>query len=447
MSSTPTAASLVERVRDTVRAVPAISTVDDGGLRDLLVDLEAARNAFEAEQAMVMAEMHRRAEAEEAARDATVAPGVLPLVPAYESQIAEFVSDEIAVLLSCTRMLASHRLETAVGACTHPSLMAIWQDGAIDARKAAVISEGLRDTDPAFADTLAGEAARYATSRTATQTRAWLMRRVLAADPGMAEVRRARASEGRRVIMRPTADGMAELCALLPGVQARQAFDSINALALATTKGDARTSDQRRADALMDLLTGRASPPQVNINVVVPADTLAGDSDRPGWVPGLGPITAGEARKLALTAGQPKVRQLMADPDTGALTNVVDAPVPHSLAPNQLTEPIPSEPQYRPSRGLDRAVRERDMTCRFPGCRRSALGTSSGTDLDHTDPWPKGSTAWGNLAVLCRRHHRLKHSPGWLVELTEGGVMIWTTPTGRRYITEPWQYLEPPDTG
>ena len=432
MSSTPTAASLAERVRDAVRAAPPVTTVDDARLRDLLVEWETARNALEAEQAVVMAEMHRRAEDQEAARDAALAPGASPLVPAHESQLTEFVSDEIAVLLSCTRMLAAYRLETAIEASTRPSLMRMWRLGSIDARKVAVIAEGLRDTDPAIADTLAGEAARYATSRTATQTRAWLTRRVLAADPAMAEVRRARASEGRRVTMRPTADGMAELCALLPGIQARQAFDTINALALAPHKGDARTADQRRADALMDLLTGRAEPPQVTIQVVVPADTLAGEADRPGWVQGLGPITAGEARRVAIGAGQPRVRQLIVDPDTGTF-------VAKALNPSV-------EPQYRPSAGLDRAIRERDMTCRFPGCRRSALSTASGTDLDHTDPWPKGSTVWNNLAVLCRRHHRLKHSPGWRVELTEEGVMTWTTPTGRRYVTRPWPYIEPMDT-
>jgi len=86
------------------------------------------------------------------------------------------------------------------------------------------------------------------------------------------------------------------------------------------------------------------------------------------------------------------------------------------------------------------------VTCRFPGGRRSALTSASGTDVDHTVPYPTGVTGWDNLAVLCRRHHRLKHSAGWQTELAPDGVMTWTTPTGRRYVTEPWAYLEPPDT-
>ena len=322
----------------------------------------------------------------------------------------------------------------------------------------AVIGDGLLDVDPAFADTLAGEAARYAASRTATQTRAWLSRRVLAADPGMAEVRRARASESRRVTLQPVADGMAELCALLPGIQARQAFDTINALAQGSAKNDARTADQRRADTLMDLLTGRAEPPQVQLQVVVPADTLVGDADQPGWVQGLGPITAGEARALAQGLPSPgpwqpsgcrgpKVRTLIVNPETGALTTVTSSQLTAPCEESSRSAESASEPQYRPSRGLDRAVRERDVTCRFPGCRRSALTSASGTDVDHTVPYPAGVTGWGNLAVLCRRHHRLKHSAGWQTELDPDGVMTWTTPTGRTYLTEPWAYLEPPDSG
>jgi hypothetical protein len=50
-----------------------------------------------------------------------------------------------------------------------------------------------------------------------------------------------------------------------------------------------------------------------------------------------------------------------------------------------------------------------------------------------------------NLAVLCRRHHRLKHAAGGAVSLEPTGIMTWTTPTGRTYTTRPWQYTDPPD--
>ena len=126
--------------------------------------------------------------------------------------------------------------------------------------------------------------------------------------------------------------------------------------------------------------------------------------------------------------GRAVYRRLLADPVSGTLSDI-------------------SEQRYRPSATLERAVRARDVTCRFPGCRRSALGTGSGTDLDHTVPWPVGSTSAANLAVLCRRHHRLKHTPGWSVVLHPDGSMTWTTPTGRLFSSEPWSYLDPADVG
>ncbi|MGB2838383.1 MAG: DUF222 domain-containing protein, partial [Actinomycetes bacterium] len=275
-----------------VRSLPPLSEIDGAALRDRLVELERARNIVEAEQAQVMAELHRRAADADAARDAALAPRARAMVPAHEARLVEFVADEIAVLLVSTRMLASHRLDAALDITGHQALTNSWGRGLIDARKAGVIATGLRDVDPAFADVLGAEACDYATAHTAPQTRAWLARRVITADPGAAEIRRARASEGRRVTLTPLADGKAELTALLPGIQARQAHDTLTALANHSNAGrgvapptlaagaaaaraaghddapltvagsrppkDTRTMDQRRADALMDLLTGRA---------------------------------------------------------------------------------------------------------------------------------------------------------------------------------------------
>ncbi|HVQ87616.1 MAG TPA: HNH endonuclease signature motif containing protein, partial [Actinomycetes bacterium] len=93
---------------------------------------------------------------------------------------------------------------------------------------------------------------------------------------------------------------------------------------------------------------------------------------------------------------------------------------------------------YRPSAGLTRLIKTRDQTCRFPGCRRSAV--SKGMDLDHTIPWPDGPTAAWNLAVLCRSHHVLKTHSDWKVQQLAGGVLEWTTPSGRVFTTKPADY-------
>lgn len=96
-----------------------------------------------------------------------------------------------------------------------------------------------------------------------------------------------------------------------------------------------------------------------------------------------------------------------------------------------------------PSRRLELSVRMRDVSCRFPGCRRPAAGSRSGTDLDHTVPWPAGPTEASNLAVLCRHHHRVKHSPGWAVIMLETGFLERTTPGGLTFTTRPWAYRDP----
>jgi hypothetical protein len=363
---------------------------------------------------------------------------------------AEFVPDEIGVLLGWTKMAAAARYDTACRAADLPALAAAWRAGNVDARRVGVIAEQVSSLDSGIdpvdqptvtrgeIDALASAAVEYATEpgrcRTAPQLREWLRRKVVAVNPAAAEVRRQRAMGDRRVVITPGEDGMAELWALLPGVAARQIQTTLTTTAQQIGAGDrgagdrgagdVRSMDQRRADSLVDLLLGRADPPAVSLQVVVAADSLAGTSQEPGWVPGLGPVTATEIAELTGTemGAHVTVRQLLTDPATGVLTDV-------------------TESRYRPSAALDRAVRTRDVTCRFPGCRRSA--DSAGTDLDHTIPWPSGATAAANLAVLCRRHHRLKHTTGWTATLAPDGTMTWTTPTGRKLQTEPWRYTDP----
>jgi hypothetical protein len=101
-------------------------------------------------------------------------------------------------------------------------------------------------------------------------------------------------------------------------------------------------------------------------------------------------------------------------------------------------------------------VQLRDRTCVFPRCTRSARGC----DIDHViaydhdadaegRPQP-GPTTTGNLACLCRFHHRLKtHSP-WTYRMVKPGVFEWTSPHGHRYRrdhtgTTDLDALDPPD--
>jgi hypothetical protein len=45
-----------------------------------------------------------------------------------------------------------------------------------------------------------------------------------------------------------------------------------------------------------------------------------------------------------------------------------------------------------------------------------------------------------DLAPLCRHHHRCKQAEGWSLDQPQPGVLVWRTPSGRRYATRPTQY-------
>jgi hypothetical protein len=76
----------------------------------------------------------------------------------------------------------------------------------------------------------------------------------------------------------------------------------------------------------------------------------------------------------------------------------------------------------------------RDQHCVFPGCTRDARSC----DLDHIQPYqpdgPPGQTHPGNLAALCRRHHRAKTLGLWRYTRTPEGAYQWHGPHGTRFL-------------
>ena len=105
-----------------------------------------------------------------------------------------------------------------------------------------------------------------------------------------------------------------------------------------------------------------------------------------------------------------------------------------------------TEARYRPSVGLQRFVRSRDLSCRFPGCDHPA----EFCDLDHTVPYEQGGkTHASNIKCLCRKHHLLKTfwagSDGWGDQQLPDGTIIWTSPTGQTYTTHPGSRVYFPD--
>ncbi|RYG77933.1 HNH endonuclease [Yimella sp. RIT 621] len=88
---------------------------------------------------------------------------------------------------------------------------------------------------------------------------------------------------------------------------------------------------------------------------------------------------------------------------------------------------------YEPTPRIREFVQQRDQTCRFPMCTRTAIRC----DIDHVIEWPQGPTVGHNLAALCRHHHDAKTKKHWDYHMSDDGVCTWTSRTGRTYITYP----------
>ncbi len=258
---------------------------------------------------------------------------------------------------------------------------------------------------------------------------------VRSADPDAARERRLADENDRHIAIRTKTDGMAEIYGSVAATAAMTFDRRLSQLAKQVCPADPRTFDQRRADALAALTEGRglacacgqpACPARaadrepdsdrigarVVINVVATEQTACADGNGPGYLEGYGVIDAEQVRQLASAASV-----LVADP---------------------VTRPVEAL-RYQPSAALERAVRCRDLTCRFPGCSRPAVVC----DLDHTvpfnhqDPAAGGPTTADNLKCLCRQHHRLKTFGGWRDKQLVDGTVVWTSPSGRTYRTSP----------
>jgi hypothetical protein len=194
-----------------------------------------------------------------------------------------------------------------------------------------------------------------------------------------------------------------------------------------------------------------------SVNLTMPLTAWLGESDAPGDVAGLGVLDADTCRELAerIRSG-PGARWCvtLTGRDGRAVAHACGGPGPgpprsrgspggwlSRLAFSRIEcgvcEHEHKVPGYRPDGKLRTLVKVRQRTCAFPGCRRPAVAC----DDDHTVPYDQGGiTCECNLAPLCRRHHQAKQAPGWHLSQPRPGVLIWTTPHGRRYETKPDPY-------
>lgn len=437
------AAGLLERLTDAPPgiALGALATLDESEVDDLSA-AEALATLEAWERVLGWAAVGRaravRATARRIVADRGPERGTLML--------DHEISEELALALRVSPRAAASQLSFAEGLEMLPRATIGLLSGTLGLPHAQVLVDLLTSDDPRLDDdargTLERQLVSYAASSSATpaQVRRHGQRLLLTLDPDGARRRRERARRRRDVSLRPDEHGMAWLSAYLPAEIAQTCFGRIDGYARATLSDDLddeRSLGARRADALINrLLTGqldgnapgdavRPIGADVRINVTVPINVLAGVDDGPGHLDGYGAIDADHVRELAFS-DDATWRRLLTDAVSDTVLDV-------------------GTTRYRPPARLERHVRLRDVTCRWPGCQVSAQRC----DLDHTTPFPEGSTSDDNLVALCRRHHRLKTLAGFE---TRQGFGVWqvTTPTGRVVVrgapaqTSPGVFTMPP---
>lgn len=423
-----------------------------GSLEAWVNTLSAQRSALLALTAAVTAEL----------------PGVMvPVLPdddvAPGSQVAEHARRalvaELATTMGASEGTTSTLVDTSVELTEYlPAVLGAMGAGVIGDRHARqVVRHGVDlppGSKPAFE---AAVLARLATHRTPAGLGRVAREARDRVHPVPVAERHAAASQERAVFLDPAPDGMAWLSAFLPAVQATAIHDRLTSVArsLGEDPAERRTLAQRRADVLTALALdspgrgaeGRALPdagtPAARaaaarpagdalapagaidpgllavrpvVAVTVPVLSLLGHSDEPGHLDGYGPIDPATARILA--AGAPSFIRILTHPETGTVLSV-------------------GRERYTVPADLRTWLRLRDRTCRFPGCHQAAVRS----EIDHTVAFregvARGATDAANLAHLCLKHHRLKHTSRWQVSQAPDATLTWVSPTGRVHRSSP----------
>lgn len=321
-------------------------------------------------------------------------------------------ADEVALAQGISRHAADRQVALADQLGRFPATRAALHRGDIDQYKASRVVESALLLDDDKARQLDDDIAPLLPHRNATAIQRSVRYRVAKLDPDGAAARAQQHRRHRRIEFLGGYDGMADLAAYLPATDAQAIYGRIDTIASTIrSTDDPRSMDEIRADVFTELLLGHNhSHVTYDVAVTVPVSTLAGVSQHPAELPGYGPLPATIARDIARHP-RSTWRRLLTDPADGQLLAI-------------------GRRRYRPPAALDDYVRRRDQHCRMPGCHRPARHC----DVDHHQPWSAGGTTdAGQLLTLCRRHHRLKDTPGWHYDLHPDGKFVVHTPTGRRH--------------
>jgi hypothetical protein len=387
-----------------------------------------------------------------------------------------------------------------------PGTRAAFSDGILSEEKVAIIARATAVLTPREARAAEALVLDRAGRLTPGALRSAIARAVIEVAPDKAKERRERAVRQARVERWAEESGNAGLAGReLPAAQVYAADQRISSWARQLKQaGLDGSTDELRARALMDLLLGTDSRPRPggsgsddaspgpippgfvgHVNLTIPLTTTLNLAERPGEIPGIGPIDPDLARDLAAAAAR--------NPRTTWCVTVTDQrghAIGHGCARTearshrQRAGPGPPGFTFTPAsrdgppdgygtwrlrtpgngpdlrvtldplttqdcdhryqaRGHDPGVKLRHLsqvryaTCTGIACRRP----STHADFEHNTPYEAGGlTCLCNGGPKCRQDHRLKQHPRWKVDQRPDGTFRWTTPSGRTCTTEPTRY-------
>ncbi len=173
----------------------------------------------------------------------------------------EFACTEISLAVRSSRYTVQRAVAmTRRLRAEAPDAWDAWRAGDIDADKAVRINRALRrllrNSSKQLLNTVVVD---VAVCRTPEILGRWLNQFIARVEPDLQDERLHRSLADRYVSVRPDLDGVSFLSAAVASVDAVAIDHVLRAVAAAAVPGDLRTVQQRRADALVDLLLGRIS--------------------------------------------------------------------------------------------------------------------------------------------------------------------------------------------
>ncbi|NNC92800.1 MAG: DUF222 domain-containing protein, partial [Acidimicrobiia bacterium] len=232
---------------------------------------------------------------------------------------------EVGAALNLTRRAAEGETGFSVELLRHrPAVFAALLLGRIDMRRARVLVDETQHVTDAIAQSAIEQLLPEAPGLTTGQLRYRIAKLCLDADPEAARKRYERSVTDRRLELRPTCSGTADLCGLdLPPHIAASISRWIHKEAINLKNlGDDRSMDQLRADIYLDLLRRRYKNGKItradfgNLDMRVTAETLTGASEGSAELGGFGPVVGDVARQVAESQEHVHRRWMLIDPDT-----------------------------------------------------------------------------------------------------------------------------------